>query len=68
MRIMKNDLFFSVYANVPKVSPGQTALGARSLVFSPSARTCALKRSHHYALGREHALRAKILRDRHAPW
>ena len=68
MRMTKNDLLLSICANFPKVSPRQTALGARSLVFSPSARTCALKRSHHYALGREHALRAKILRDRHAPW
>ena len=68
MRIMKNDLFLSIYANCPKDSPGQTGLGARSLVFSPSARTCSLKRSHHYAFSREHALRAKILRDRHAPW
>ena len=68
MRMMKNKLFLSTYAIFPKVSPGQTALGARSLVFSPSARTCSLKRSHHYVLGHEHALRAKILRDRHAPW
>ena len=67
MRMMKNKLFLSTYAIFPKVSPVQTALGARSLVFSPSARTCSLKRSHHYAFGREHALRAKILRDRHAP-
>ena len=66
--MMKNNLFLSIYANFSKVSPGPTALGARSLVFSPSASTCSLKRSHHYALGREHALRAKILRDRHAPW
>ena len=66
--MMKNNLFPSTYAIFPKVSPGQTALGARSLVFSPSARTCSLKRSHHYAFSREHALRAKILRDRHAPW
>ena len=68
MRMMKNKLFLSTYAIFPKVSPVQTALGARSLVFSPSARTCSLKRSHHYAFGREHALRAKILRDRHAPF
>ena len=79
MRITKKNLFVSSYANFPSVSPGQTALGARSLVFSPSARTCSLKRSHHYALGREHAgmmksrrlkaaAPAKILRDRHAPW
>ncbi len=76
---MKKDLFLSNFANISKVSPGQTALGARSLVLSPSARTCSLKRSHHYALGREHAgmmksrrleaaAPAKILRDRHAPW
>ena len=32
MRIVKNGLFLSVYANVPKVSPGQTALGAPPLV------------------------------------
>ena len=68
MRMTKKNLFLSNYANFPKVSPGQTALGVRSLVFSSSARTCSLKRSHHDALGREHALRAKILRDRHAPW
>ena len=68
MRITKKNLFLRSYGNFRKVSPGHTALGARSLVFSPSARTCSLKRSHHYALGREHALRAKILRDRHAPW
>ncbi len=67
MRMMKNNLFLSISADFSKVFPGQTALGARSLVFSPSARTCSLKRSHHYALGHEHALRAKILRDRHAP-
>ena len=66
--MMKNNLIFIIYAIFSKVSPGQTALGARSLVFSPSARTCSLERSHHYALGHEHALRAKILRDRHAPW
>ena len=65
--MMKKNLFLSIYADSSKVSPRQTAL-ARSLVYSPSARTCSLKRSHHYALGREHALRAKILRDRHAPW
>ena len=64
----KRKLLLSSHADFPKVSPGQTALGARSLVFSPSARTCSLKRRHYYALGREHALRAKILRDRHAPW
>ena len=79
MRIVNNDLFLSNCADFAKVPPGQTALGARSLVFSPSARTCSLKRSHHYALGREHAgtmknrrlkaaAPAKILRDRHAPW
>ena len=68
MRMVKNNLFLSIYVDFSKVSPGHTALGMRSLVFSPSARTCSLKRSHHYALGREHALRAKILRDRHAPW
>ena len=68
MLMVKNNLFLSIYADFSKVSPGHTALGMRSLVFSPSARTCSLKRSHHYALGREHALRAKILRDRHAPW
>ena len=68
MRMIKNNLFLSIYADFGKVSPAQTALGARSLVFSPSARTCSLERSHHYALGHEHALRAKILRDRDAPW
>jgi len=68
MRMTKKALFLTIYTNFFNFSPGQTALGARSLVFSPSARTCTLKRSHHYALGREHALRAKILRDRHAPW
>ena len=68
MRMRKRNLFLSNDTNFSKVSPGQTALGARSLVFSPSARTCSLERSHHYALSREHALRAKILRDRHAPW
>ena len=79
MRMTKKGLHLSIYANLSKVSPGHTALGARSLVFSPSARTCSLKRSHHYALGREHAgmmksrrlkaaAPAKILRDRHAPW
>ena len=75
----KKDLFLSICAKLSKVSPKETALGARSLVFSPSARTCSLERSHHYALGREHAgmmksrrlkaaAPAKILRDRHAPW
>ena len=68
MGTMKKILFLNIYGDFSMVSPGQTALGARSLVFSPSARTCSLKRSHHYALGREHALRANILRDRHAPW
>ena len=29
---MKNNLFLSIYADFAKVSPGQTALGARSLV------------------------------------
>lgn len=67
MRTMGKSLFLSIYENSAKVSPEPTALGARSLVFSPSARTCSLKRSYHYALSREHALRAKILRDRHAP-
>ena len=68
MCMMKNILFIGIYEMFPNVAPEPTALGARSLVFSPSARTCSLKRSHHYAFSREHALRAKILRDRHAPW
>ncbi len=67
MLMLKKNLFFSIYSDIGKVSREQTALGAPSLVFSPSARTCSLKRSHHYALGREHALRAKILRDHRAP-
>ena len=66
--MMKMSVCLSNYEIFPEFSPGHTALGARSLVFSPSARTCSLKRSHHYAFSREHALRAKILRDRHAPW
>ena len=65
---MKKVSSLSVYANFIEVSRKQTALGAPSLVFSPSARTCSLKRSHHYALGHEHALKAKILRDHRAPW
>ena len=32
MRMMKNNLFLSIYADLSKVSPEQTALGARSLV------------------------------------
>ena len=36
MRIMKNNLFLSVYANFSKVSPRHTALGARSLVRNAS--------------------------------
>ena len=68
MLMMEKSLFFTTYRPIAKVSRGQPALGAPSLVFSPSARTCPLKRSHHYALGREHALRAKILRDHRAPW
>ena len=32
MRMMKNKLFLSTYAIFSKVSPGQTALGARPLV------------------------------------
>ena len=68
MLMLKKNLFFSIYPAIAKVSRVQTALGAPSLVFSPSARTCSFKRSHHYALGREHALRAKILRDHRAPW
>jgi len=39
-RMMKKHLFLSIYWIFLRVSPGQTALGARSLVFSPSARTC----------------------------
>ncbi len=66
--MIESNLFLSIDADFAKVPPAPTALGARSLVFSPSARTCSLKRSHHYVLGHEHALRAKILRDRHAPW
>ena len=66
--MMKKSVCLVIYEIFPAFSPGPTALDARSLVFSPSARTCFLKRSHHYALGREHALRAKILRDRHVPW
>ena len=66
--VMKKFLLLRVYANFFEISCIHAALGARSLVFSPSARTCSLKRSHHYAFSREHALRAKILRDRHAPW
>ena len=31
-RMMTNNLFLSIYADLAKVSPGQTALGARSLV------------------------------------
>ena len=34
----------------------------------PRARTCSLNRSPRYAFGREHAHRAKILRDHHGPW
>jgi hypothetical protein len=30
--MMKNNFFLSIYADFPKVSPGPTALGARSLV------------------------------------
>ena len=62
----KKDLFFSIYPAIAKVSRGQTALGAPSLDFSPSARTCSLKRSHHYDFGCEHALRVKVLRDHRA--
>ena len=68
MRMMKNILFSGIYAIFSNVSPEPTALGAPSLVFSPSARTCSLKRSPHYAFSREHALRAKILRDHRTPW
>ena len=57
--VMKKISSLSVYANFIEVSRKQTALGAPSLVFSPSARTYSLKRSHHYALGHEHALKAK---------
>ena len=31
-RMVKNNLFLSIYPNFPNVSPGQTALGARPLV------------------------------------
>ena len=31
-RMMKKNLILSIYADFAKVSPGQTALGARSLV------------------------------------
>ena len=49
MLMMEKNLFFTTYRPIAKVSRGQTALGAPSLVFSPSARTCSLKRSYHYA-------------------
>lgn len=32
MRMMKKDLFLSIYASVPKVSPEPAALGERPLV------------------------------------
>ena len=32
MQLMKNNLVLSIYADFAKVSPGQTALDARSLV------------------------------------
>ena len=67
-RMMRKVSSLSVYANLSKSPGNRLALGAPSLVFSPSARTCSLKRSHHYALGHEHALKAKILRDHRAPW
>ena len=66
--VREKTIFLNICVNFSKVPLGQTALGARSLVYSPSSRTYSLKRSHHYALGRKHALWAKILRDRHAPW
>ena len=64
---MKTTFSSGTYGYFVAVSRAQTALGAPSLVFSPSARTCSLKRSPCYAFGHEHALKAKILRDHHAP-
>ncbi len=66
--MMKKALPMDICEIIDKLCQKQTALGARSRVFSPPARTCFRKRSHHYACGREHALETKILRDRHAPW
>ncbi len=77
--MMKTALPMGIWEIIDKLFQKQTALGARSRVFSPPARTCFRKRSHHYACGREHAGRmksrrlkaaapTKILRDRHAPW
>ena len=37
MRMIKNKLFLSTYAIFPKVSPVQTALGARAGLFALSA-------------------------------
>ena len=67
-RVMKKIRFSSIYWFFGGICRAQTALGTPSLVFSPSARTCSLKRSPNYAFGREHALKAKILRDHRAPW
>ena len=65
---MKTDFSSGTYGYFAAVSRAQTALGTPSLVFSPSACTCSLKRSPGYAFSREHPLRAKILRDHRAPW
>ena len=67
-RMMKMIMSSGICRFLVAVSRAQTALGAPSLVFSPSARTCFLNRSPCYAFGREHALKAKILRDHRAPF
>ncbi|MCY3774636.1 MAG: hypothetical protein OXH11_01510 [Candidatus Aminicenantes bacterium] len=67
-RVMRKIRFSSICRFFGGICREQTALGTPSLVFSPSARTCSLKRSPNYAFGREHALKAKILRDHRAPW
>ena len=64
---MKKILSLGIYSFFIEVSRVQTALSAPSLVFSPSARTCSRKCSPCYAFSREHALKAKILRDHRAP-
>ena len=66
--MMKMVYSLGIYEIFFEVSQVPAALDAPSLVFSPSACTCSLKRSPGYACGREHPLRAKILRDHRAPW
>ena len=68
MRMIEKSLLLSVYEIFPRFFRGTLRWALARWSFRPQHAHASLRRSHHYALGREHALRAKILRDRHAPW